>query len=411
MSLNIRNFYQILGMMLKYLKLAFFVVVILTGLFTHSCNTSKTYAEVNDDEETDIKDAKRVGHLMYKDLVTADSIKMMKWIKKSDAKEFVSEIKEVVNRRPKNFGALNYFEVFDVSTHCYRSNKGDTLNYKFYVKAYYDYLTSEDWFALQKIGKQDWKIIGYDFSPRHHYSCGYDEIENLEKNFQDFSYYLAHQNKSNMRKAANCSEEFLDTLVKLSQDIFGIGITTDTVTYIDGYFKSECGSKGYASGFMIYEVEYNDTSSIYLTYSLTRSEDEEEFFINTVYTSSYIEIDNEEEIELLKLISKDLWSLIKKKDSRGLYEAFHEELKDFFNNKNEVVDLIENYAELGVFEDFLLTRTFNTQGTSVDDYAYYISVLELKNDKGETEYLEMVFKPEVLEGKQKFMLHSIRELY
>ncbi len=383
------------------LILLLLVVSILTG-----CGGKSNYHYEKENDEKDLELAKDLGTKIYTQLLTKDSLKIRACFDKSMYNEISSFIK-MIKLREEDWGTFHEFTISNVTSISTFTNKGDTTILNVSVNAVYDYNETWDDFKLQKIKNGEFKLIGYDFDPQTMITCGLNEIENLKMYYTDFTLALFKGDTAKIIEMCGADDPaFYNTILDLENEYFPPGSVMDSVHFNDGYIRKYCGKKGEANGIIIFSVYMNGGELIDMIYKLEKTEDQEQINTYSIYFSGELEINNEDDIALTETISKDLFKIIKKKDVEGFYGAFHTTLKDLYSDesKKDLPGIMDDYNELGEFDDFYLTKTFHSKN---NELVYFVSILQLIDEDENLNYLEMVFKPDT---NGKYMLMSCHEL-
>lgn len=204
---------------------------------------------------------------------------------------------------------------------------------------------------------------------------------------------------------AGSDSAFYDSLVARSKSTFPEGTTLDSISFESGYMHKTCGVNGSANGFMVYKVYIDTDKYEHLIYKIRKAYGGPYEVYEVVFDGELL-IDNSDDVELAQRISKDVWKIIKEKNAEKFFSTFHSELSSLYDeeSKKDLKEIVENFDALGNFTDYFDWHTYHS---SNDNLIYFIMVLEITGDDGNTNYMEMVFKPD---ENHKYMLLSCNEL-
>jgi hypothetical protein len=379
---------------------------IFIAMLTIQCGSQKE--KENDSQEQRqqvLAVGKKLGNQIYQKLISQDSLNIAKCFHKELYKD-INEFIKMLEARHEDWGEFHSFNVSDVTVNEKYFAKGDTVSYQIKVNAIYDFNESWDEFTLQKINNDEFKVIAYDFDPELMLNCGINALEEVKPDYMDYSRAIFENDTAVIWKMCKQDNVFYNEIINLQNDFFPQGSKCDSIVFNTGYMRKYCGKKGEANGMMIFTVYYNDTTYLDIIYKVDKSNDDEEFNTYSIYFTGDLIVDDEKDVEFVKNISKEVSKMIQKNDVAGVINTFHSELKSLYTTETlkEISEIVEDLKSLGKFEGYYDYHTFRTQDK---EFNYYIVILELVDEDGVHNYLEMVFKPD---SNKKLMLLTLNEM-
>lgn len=382
------------------------IISLIMALFLSACGGSDHYRSENSNSERAMLQGKLVGKNIYEKLLTKDKKTIQSCLSKvlqNDADSIIAILKS----RDENWGKFISYEVTDVSSTEIFTDKGDTTTFYVNISAIYENNRSSDLLTIEKVKKTVFKIVDYQLDNEEMLNCGIYEIQNLIPVYKAFTEALVKNDTSEILIMCGGHGIFYDSVIKIQHETFSASVSIDSIVHLDGYMRNACGLYAEANGLMAFSIYTSDTTELQIIYKLRKDEGSTEYEMYSLLLTNDLEIDNENDVNFAKSIAKDVYKIIQKNDGKAFYNTFHTELSSLYDERRlkELDEVVANLKSLGTFVDYYTYYTFRT---SDSDFMYFVIILRLEDEEGNSNYLEMVFKPD---ANSKFMLINCNELY
>ena len=134
--------------MKKYLLLVYLVAI--------SCQQTIT----TNNSENDVKIAKEITSVLYKDLIKLDTLNIYKYLDSSISKK---ELSESLNEKFKDFGNIESFEILSTETKSTVIDDYSQTNYRVTALVFYEKSHFIEKISFKKIDNNISKLDGYSY--------------------------------------------------------------------------------------------------------------------------------------------------------------------------------------------------------------------------------------------------------
>lgn len=311
--------------------------------------------------------------------------------------------------RQTEWGKLDSMHVEATHAVYIPSAKGDTVRVTVEVTTQYAYNHFQDILYLQRVGKSKPMLTDYSLGRFTVMDCSRDELDRVSPVFFQMTKDLVAHRDEKVKKWFGSDPAFMKNSFETRDRFFPLDMIANAeVKYHRGYMRKYCGTRNRANAFLTYEVMLNDTTVNYVTLLIYKNTDEDEYDLYSFYAGNEDGHNKTADLKMAEQLTNEIFRMLERNDYKAFYYALHDEAKPTKEGQpyteEDMKEMVDEYASWGKFDAFYDMETLRLVniGDASNVFIRYVVIAQLLNEEGETEYVELSFKPDAT-GKIRLM--------